>query len=336
MKKIMLSLLAILAILLIIIFLGFFDIAKAEDFSTAFTKTVSEIPDGADGAGMGGATTATPDFSSKNPALIAVETSEKPIKGSVSAHYWFIKFYDGPNVSIGSLSATAKLPVGVLQVVGSYAGSNTGEMGELDSIKINNSPSIGIQYGLPVPVVKDLYLGLSYNYSQSKITARTTFVDLLDTEITSKSKGHEVGAGMLYRMFDKKVNAGLFYAHAWDKEETFIDGSSDSIENSQTDQVRFGVSANVTSMTMISAEVRHYWFPDGVTDTQYFAGIEQYVIKDFLAVYGGYANGGLTAGLGAYFEQGGLNLAYMYRPFRSTEEFLGKAEAVMLSAYVTF
>lgn len=309
-------------------------LVNAEEFSTAFTKTVSEIPDGADVAAMGGATTAIPDFSSKNPAIIAVETSEELSKVSIYANYGYIKFKNGPDVNLGFISGTVRLPVGVLQISGSNGISNTGEMNEFDSIQINSSPDIGLQYGLLI--AKNLYTGISYNYSQSRITMRTTIVNPLDMELTSKSKGHEIGTGVLYRLFDKKVNAGLFYAHSWDREETFIDGLSDSVENSQTDQVRFGLSANVTSMTMISAEIRHYWFPDGVTDTQFFAGIEQYIIKDFLAVYGGYANGGLTAGAGAYFKHGGLNLAYMYRPFRETEEFLGKAEAFMLSAYVTF
>ncbi len=313
-------------------------VANAEEFGTAFQKTVSEMPDGADAMAIGGATTAVPDFSSKNPALLAVKVSEKPIRGSVFANYGFIKFNNGPNTSMASLSATAKLPVGVLQVVGNCAGSNTGELGDFDSIKINSSPSIGIQYGLQVPALKDLYVGASYTYSQSRITARTTFVDPLDTEIISKSKSHEVGVGGLYQpsFFDKKVSVGIFFAHSWDEEKSYIDNLYEEMARSQTDQIRFGVSAKVTSMTMISAEIRHYWLPDGATSLQYFIGVEQYIVKDFFAIYGGCANGGVAGGAGVYFENGGVNLAYMYRPFRATEDFLGKAQMTMLSAYYTF
>jgi len=329
MKKIMIGMIVVMFAF------TFAKIINAEEFSTAFPKTVSEIPDGADAAALGGATVAVPDFSSKNPSVIAVPpVGEKTPDFGVYANYGFIKFKNGPDVNLGFISGTAKLPVGVLQIMGSYAASDTGKMDEFNNIKINSSPYVGFQYGLSI--VKDLYFGISYTYSESEITMQTSIENPLDLEIISKSKGHEVGAGMLYQLLKNKVNLGLFYAHSWDEEKTFIDGSLDNAEKSQTDQVRFGVSAKITSMTMISAEVRHYWFPNGVTDTQFFAGIEQYLIKDSLALYGGYANGGATAGLGVYFKNGGLNLAYMYRPFRATEEFLGKAEAIMLSVYVSF
>jgi len=308
----------------------------AEDFDIALSKTISEIPDGADAAAMGGATIATPDFSSKNPAIIAIPPEgEKTPDFGVYANYGFIKFKNGPDVNLGFVSGTAKLPVGVLQIMGSYAGSDVGRMNEFNDIKINSSPFVGFQYGLPI--AKDLYAGISYTYSESEITMHASIEKPFDLELISKSKGHEVGAGMLYQLLKNKVSVGMFYAHSWDEEKTFMDGSLDSAERSETDQVRLGVSAKITSMTMISAEVRHYWFPDGVTNTQYFIGVEQYLIKELLAVYGGYANGGATIGLGVYSNKyGALNIAYMNRPFRATEDFLGKADAFMLSVYFTF
>jgi hypothetical protein len=324
--------------------LAFTSRVHAADFSTALNKALAEVPVGADVAGMGGTNTASPDFSSSNPAIIGVEGTEK-FKASATATYGYLSFKSGMRINLYSLSVAAQLPVGVIQVTGIDAKSNTVSLGEFgdDKLKFNSMPSIGLQYGLPVAknlLLKEdsLYLGVSYNYSQSKMTGRsvigtpaTTFV----VDLKNESIGQMAGVGALYRI-GKLVNVGASYGHTWDKAKDFYNGELDSETRSESDTLRLGLSAQITPMTMIAFDYQHLYLPAGERDDQYFAGAEQYLIKDLLAVYGGYANGGITGGLGLYLEHGGLNLAYVNRGLRQLDEFLGKSEIWMVSVYGTF
>ena len=309
---------------------------KAEEFSTGVAKTISEIPFGADVAGMGNASTATPDFSSKNPALIAVENPNNKSDLGVSGTYGLINFDKGPDVNLYWVSGSVQMPIGVLQFTGSNGQSSTGTItDDYSQVKFNRNPSIDVQYGLPIAKClltsnDSLYVGLSYAYGESKLTY------IAEPEVfVSKARTHTVGAGLLYRI-GKTVNLGATYDHVWDSTEVFFNGENVGKEKDQSDKLRLGVGIQVLPMTFVAADYQHLYFADGSHDDQYFAGIEQYLIKDILAVYGGWANGGTTAGLGIYLEHGGINFAYMHRPFRATEEFFGKAEVLMISAYATF
>lgn len=326
--------------ILVFMLSGMTGIVYAEDFRTALEKTMSEIPDGGDIAAMGNASTAVLEFSSSNPAIIAAGTVsgiESDSKVGACADFGFISFRNGLRVKTGFFSGTMKLPAGFVQLSVSDARSNEGDIDEFSNMEFDNAPSASLQYGLKL--AENFYGGVSYKYSQSKVTSNVAIEDEESgepfvLELTSKSKGHEVGFGTLYRL--GKVNLGAFYAHSWDKSKEYADGFLESEESTHADQIRVGASIQLTPMTMVAADWRYFWFPEGECDSQFFAGLEQYVVKDVLAVYGGYANGGLTTGLGIYFEKGGLNLGYMYRPFRSTEEFLGKAEMFEALVYWNF
>lgn len=323
--------LSVLTIMLIIS-LFFTGKVQAADFSTALSKTMAEIPVGADVAGMGNANTASPDFSSSNPAIIGVEGTEKFVAGA-TATYGHLSFKKGTRINLYSVSASAQLPVGVIQITGTDARSNRAEI-EGEKLQFSSMPSVGLQYGLPVGksfLLQDdsLYLGLSCDYSQSKMNVSA------DSDVFMiKSKGYLLGAGILYR-FGKVVNLGASYEHAWDKSDDFYRGIFETSEKSEAETVRLGLSAQVTSMTLLAVDYQHLYL-EGEQADQYFAGVEQYLVKDLLAVYAGYANGGATVGLGVYLKHGGLNVAYLNRTFRQLDEFLGKSEVVMVSFYGTF
>ena len=329
MKK---SILAVLALLLVA------GNCYAEDFSTALAKTMSQIPDGADVAGMGNASTATPEFSSRNPAIIAVESKEK-FNASGTATYGLINFSNGPKIDLYSVSGTFKLPVGAMQINLSNAGSNVGAVDEMTDAQFNSAPSINLQYGLKLGknVLADddsLYGGVSYSYGTSKITMHVADPILGDIFDITKSTSKEVGLGALYQF--GVVNVGAFYAHSWDSADEYINDALDNTTKSQTDTLRLGLGVHVTSSTYVAMDYRHLYLPNGEHDDQYYIGLEQYIIKDVLALYAGYADGGATAGVGIYGKSCGLNLGYMHRPFRATEEVFGKAEVFMLSIYGTF
>ncbi len=336
------NMLMVIFLMLLCIF-AFTGKAHPADFSTAMAKTMAEIPFGADVAGMGNTSTATPDFSSRNPAVMAVESAD-PWNFGFSTTGGLIHFKSGSTISLYSLSGTAKLPVGILQITVSDAKSNTGTLiDESAKIKFNNNPSFDVQYGLATGknLLLDedaLYLGASYGYSQSKLTGKY-FIGTEDTtmifDFKTESKSHNVGVGALYQIA-KVVNLGATFDHSWDSAEDFINGEFDAKTKSQSNKLRLGVGVQVLPMTFVAADYQHLYLSDGLSDDQYFAGVEQYLVKDILAVYAGYANGGATAGLGIYLKHGGINIAYMNRGFRSMDQFLGKSEMAMLSIYGNF
>ena len=153
--------------------------------------------------------------------------------------------------------------------------------------------------------------------------------------LVSESTSNTFETGILYRIA-KRVNLGAMYLHSWDESEDPMDGTT----RSHTDQLRLGASVKLDPLklmsidlpTLVSVDYRHLNLP-GASDDQYFAGLEQYLVKDTLALYGGYANGGATTGLGIYLPFGGINFAYAYRPYRAIEEFFGKAQQLTVSVY---
>jgi hypothetical protein len=344
MKKMMRISVVATGIMVSLCIFGFFQDAKATDFPTALEKTISQVPDGADVAGMGNASTSlTSDYSTRNPGALDAMDAEPRNKVGAAVTYASIGFKDGPAVKLYSISGGVRLPVGTLQVVYSDGSSKTGTIDEFDTtLKFDHFPSINVQYGakLKSGVLRsddEVYAGIGYAYAKSKLSSRqfvgtpaTTFT----YDIVSESSSDMVETGMLYRIA-KVVNFGAYYSHSWISTTDTVNDFTETAY-SQTDQLRIGISVKVTPLTLVSADYRHLYLPGNQHDDQYFAGVEQYLIKDALALYGGWANGGATAGLGIYFLNGGFNIAYMHHGFRSMEEFLGKSEMVMASLYINF
>jgi opacity protein-like surface antigen len=307
---------------------------QAADFGTALGVAIANVPLGADVAGMGNANTATPEFSSSNPAVIAVS---KDFKLGGSATYGRINFRNGPDVNIYSGTISAALPVGVIQATYSDASSGMKATEAGTDMQFNSVPSLALQYGVKVAgnlltAGDNLYLGVSYSpVSKSKLTFAMEGQDVL----VSKTKGYSVGGGFFYKP-TKNWNLGgsYSYSRSKDKSEDLILG--ETLEStSRTDQYRLGVGYQILPLTFIAADWQHLKI-NGFKKNQFFAGVEQGIVKDFLYFYGGWAADGPTAGLGVYFEHGGLNLAYMHKPFSDLEPYLGQAEVYMVSAYINF
>jgi len=313
--------------------------SRSQDVNTALAKTYTEVPDGADVLSMGNANTSLPsDYSTRNPG--AVDATDYPeSKFGAATTYANIGFKNGPSVNLYSVSAITRFPIGTLQVTYKNGGSSTGMIDEFgDTLKLDRLPSIDMQCGLRVGSnllwTDELYAGLGYSYAEYKLLGRAYDSQLNLVDVSSLQHSHTLESGVLYRIA-KKVNIGAVYLHSWDATDASQDGVTQTTR-SETDQLRLGISAKVTSRTLISADYRHLYLPNGEHDDQYFFGIEQYVVKDVFALYGGWANGGVTTGFGVYSKHCGVNFGYMHRPFRAAEEIFGKADVIMASLYAIF
>lgn len=323
--------------------LFFCENALAQSFSEAMAKSVSQISEGADVAGMGGANTAlTSDYTIRNPGAADVSDAQSRSRVGILATYENVNFKKGPDINLYIVSAAFRFPVGTLQISYSDGSSNVANLDEFNTLKFDKFTSIDAQYGLKLGEDllcrnDELYAGVGYAYSESKVSGQfilpvpgTTLV----FNSVSESVGNTLESGILYRIA-KKVNLGVMYLHSWDSSDDSLDGFTQTT-NSQTDQLRLGVSAKITPLTLVAFDYRHIYLPNGEDDDQYFAGIEQYLIKDRLALYGGWANGGVTTGVGIYTPYGGINVGYMHRTLRATEEFLGKADVLAVSIFGAF
>ena len=124
-------------------------VAGAQDFSTALTKSISQIPDGPDVASMGGCanTALTSDYSTRNPGSVDALDAEPRNKVGFSAAYGNVSFKNGPSVNLYILSTAVRFPVGTLQISYFDGGSNTGTLDKYDTLKFDNFPSVDTQYG---------------------------------------------------------------------------------------------------------------------------------------------------------------------------------------------
>lgn len=334
-------------LLAVLVVLAMVPAAYAKDFGSAFSAAVSNIPQGADVGGMGNAWVATPEFSSLNPAIIAILPKPEEFHATLMPTYGIIGFSKGPDIQLYSVSVTGKLPynLGVLQVAYSDGWSNFAQTADpATSLKINSSPTIDVQYGLKVGknlIFKgdELYAGVGYAHGESKISMRSEFFDPEFEEtftVNAFEKGYSdsVSVGMVYRP-TKNINIGAFYSHSWDKNTSSVAGFANETSRSETDSLRLGVGLQITETTFIAADYQHLSI-DGVRFDQWFAGVEQGIIKDLLYIYAGWAADGPTAGVGIYFKHGGLNISYSANQSRDLKPHLGKSEVIMLSAYLTF
>ncbi len=319
--------------------------AYAKDFDSAFSNSVTNIPQGADVAGMGNAWVATPDFSSNNPSVIAIVPEPEKFHGTLMPTYGIIGFSQGPDIQLYSISVTGKMPVGYLQMSFSDGWSNFAPTADPSTfLKINSSPTIDVQYGLKVGkslIFKgdELYVGVGYAHGESKLSMRSEFFDPEIEEkfaVNAVEKGYSdlVSVGMVYRP-NKNINIGAFYAHSWDKSDSFAEGERYEVSRGNTNQLRIGAGVQVTELTFLALDYQHLSI-DGVRFDQWFAGIEQGIIKDLLYVYGGWAADGPTCGIGMYFKHGGINFSYAVNQFRDLKPHLGNSEMFMVTGYLTF
>ncbi len=313
----------------------------AADFGTAMSITSANVPPGADVAGMGNCWAALPDFSSNNPAVIAA--GEK-LRFGTSYTFGLLMFKRGPDIIIHQVSGTAALPAGILQVTLSNANSGSaGTAMDMDT-KFVYSPSVELMYSLKVGenLLRDgdkLYLGVGGTLSTSRMNFSLAGQNIL----VSRTRGFETRIGFLYQLAPG-LNFGGMYSYSRDRNDdrTFHvnedDGSTfwtGQRSTSDVHQFRLGASWQILPTTLIAIDYQHLNLGHVKRD-QIFAGVEQQIIKDRLYVYGGWANSGPTAGIGVYFKNGGLNVAYMHNPFSLSEEHLGRSQVFMATVFFTF
>ena len=319
--------------------------SQAADFSKALDIATTNIPSGADVAGMGNVQAAVSAFSSGNPAIVGCP--EEPYRIGASATYAFINFKNGPGVNLYSGTVSAKMPVGYLQINGSNIRSGNSVTRMDTDTQFNSAPSVEVMYGLKVAenllrTGDKLYLGAGGSFSGSKMSFSSQGQNLE----TSQSRGFGVKTGFLYQPI-KHVSVGGFYSYSGSRTKTSElvqteneDGSvsnGNHSRNSSGDvqQVRIGASWEILPGTLIAADFQHLNIGSLKRD-QVFAGVEQQIIKDRLYVYGGWAASGPTAGIGVYLKHGGLNVAYMSNPFADLNPHLGRNQMIMATAYFNF
>jgi len=326
------------------------------NFDTAMGIAEANVPPGADVACMGNAWTATPDFSTNNPAVIAIM---EDLRAGGSFTYGLMNFEDGPDISIYSTTVQGKLPVGFMEITYSQGTSGTGAT-DMDTylardliyvktdIEFDSIRSIDMQYGLKVKdnFLKEgdrLFLGLSVSpYAKSKLLfkerllikskSRLLFKSSSIDFMQAKSKGYAVGFGFCY-MLPNRIGIGSYYQYSHDKsEETNLWNNMTVKSAGHTDLFRFGASWQMFPLTFIAADYQHIAM-EGAHKNQAFVGIEQGIIKDSVYLYGGWAGDGPTTGIGIYLKYGGINVAYMHHAFNDLEPFLGKTQIGMVTIY---
>jgi hypothetical protein len=319
----------------ILILLGVFIAGHsyAYDPSFAINTASVNIPPGADIAAMGNAWTAAPNFSSNNPAVIAAGDN---FKFSGSATYGLIGFKNNKSLNIYSGSVSAHLPAGTLQAGYSYSSSGRVATNEGDEMKLSAPMSVDVMYGFNAAnnVFREgdrLFAGIGYGNGLSKLSFST---DGTDT-VTSRSRGNTYSTGVLYSP-DSGLNVAAYYAYGREKNkdyDTMEDMTTYSTSNINT--ARIGLSWQALPETLIALDYQHLE-SDGRKKDQIFAGIEQGIIKDRLYIYSGWAGNGPTLGVGLYFKNGGINIAYMHNQFDDLSDYLGTARLCMLTGYLSF
>lgn len=341
----------VIGLVMVVMAVFFCGSALAADFEKEFAKALTNIPPDASNASMGNAWAATPLFGSNSAAVTAMGTFKN---GGASFNYGFIGFDKGPDVQFWSPSVAMKLPVGVLQVSYTAGSSDRGTFYEefseegvySEDIEFDSVEEIDLQYGLlageKIFLSEDkLYLGIGYNHARGYLEFGQRFLAedfSLSGLLESKTKSHSWSASAVYQP-NSKLSLGVFYAHSWDKgkDKAYFDGElieTDSYRE-QSNQYRFGVGVQVIPSTFVAVDFQHLDLPSGNSD-QIFAGVEQAVVGDWLYVYAGWAGDGPTGGVGAYFENGGINLAYMHDTNDGLDDTLGKTDLWMVAGYWNF
>lgn len=314
---------------------------RAASFDEAMTAVSASLPQGADVASMGNIGTLE-DFTSSNPAVTAI-VGEGNFSSTVNYGYFSFEKtrLQTVSASLGSkLSKNAFLQVGV-----GHAESPMKFIDEANAFRIKKNDGLSLQLGAKVASNiatngDELYLGVGYGYAQSEqegIALIPFELGIWNASLSSETKTQTATLGVAYKPI-KKVTVGAFGSRSWNRSHYSADGERDpATYRDFSDVLHVGFSAKVLEGTTVAADYQHVSFSDSDTQfDQYFAGIEQYIVKDTLALYGGYANGAPTAGLGVYLKNGGLNLSYSHDLLKETKQYLGSCDAYMASVYVNF
>ena len=311
---------------------------QAATFDEQFTAASSSMPLGADVAGMGGIGTLE-EFSSNNPAITSI-TKEGNVSSTVN--YGIFNF-ERMRLETVSASVTGKVGNVVLQIGAGRGESKNGWIDESNSFRIKENNSVNFQLGGKISNSlfiegDETYLGVGYAFAQSiqdgsSIISQSTPIVNFSTD----SKSHGATLGVAYKL-NKQITLGGFESRTWTKSTTSFDGVLDAYDsNSFYDVGRVGFAAKLRKGTILAADYQHVSFSGSNTKfDQFYVGVEQYLLEDFLAVYMGNTNGGMTAGLGMYFKNGGINVSFGKNTLREVNDSFGSCESYMFSGYLNF
>lgn|GEM_PF-710611 len=312
-------------------------VSCAADFGTALGIMDANRPPDALSASRGNTWVADPEGSSNNPACIA---AGEPFRVSGSTNYIVMFFGNGPTVHSYETSIYAAIPFGgVAQLtLGNTQSGYAKTRMDGESVRFDHQPYFDIAYGLKVKesLLRDgdkLFVGVGGGVNWSKMG----FASQGQQTFISRSRGVNLYTGVLYQPTDG-LNFGASYSWSYGRNEDRDFGDVENITSSRytstIHQTRVGASWTVLPKfgTTVAVDVQ-YLSLGHINRIQPFAGIEQQIIKDRLFVYGGWADKGPTAGLGLYFKNGGMNVAYMHNSNPDLNPHLGRSQTVMATAF---
>jgi hypothetical protein len=309
-------------------------VSQAAEFGKALGIMSANLPAGADTAGMGNCWVAMPGYSSNNPATIA---AGEPFRVSGSVNYSATFFKKGPTVHTYETSAYVAMPFGgVVQLTLGNSQSGFGKTRmDGDSIRFDHQPYFDIAYGAKVKenLLREgdkLFVGVGGGMNWFKMS----FASGGQNNFVSRSRGVNLYCGALYQPTES-LNFGVLYSWSRDWcEDRDIENKKSFRYAADTHQTRIGASWRVFPKfgTTLAVDVQHLNL-GSANRVQVFAGVEQQVIKDRLYVYGGWAGSGPTAGVGLYFKNGGVNVAYIHNPHSDMNQYLGRANTVMATVF---
>jgi hypothetical protein len=263
-----------------------------------------------------------------------------------SVNYFATFFKKGPTFHSYETSIYAAVPFGgvaQLTLGNSQSGFAATRM-DGDSVRFDHQPYFDIAYGLKVKenLFRDgdkLFVGVGGGVNWSKMG----FASQGHTTSISRSRGFSLYTGVLYQPAEN-LNFGASYSWSRDRnedrelmfseEDESLLGWNSRRSTSNIHQARVGASWQVLPKFGTTVAVDLQYLSLGRTSrVQAFAGVEQQVIKDRLYIYGGWAGSGPTAGIGLYFKNGGVNVAYMNNPYADLNPHLGQANTVMATAF---
>lgn len=336
---IVVSLVIIVTVILLVVLLN---PAKghAASFDEALSAASANLPLGADVMGMGNIGTLE-EFSSNNPAITSI-MKEGRISGT--GNYGYFGF-GKTHLTTLSASLTGKVGDVVLQLGFGHAATPMKQISGDESFRLIQN-SVNLQVGGKVvrgflTEEDELYVGGGYTYSQGVQDGNLLTLDaggtITDT-FSIDTKSHTVALGIAYKPI-KRFTLGAYGSRTWTSSEaTFNDVKDPNESKSFYDVAHLGFSAKVIDgWTTLAGDVERVSFSDsGTVFNRYYVGVEQYLLKDFLALYAGVANNAPTAGVATYFKHGGLNFAYGHDMLRELKNFLGAGDSFMFSAYFNF
>lgn len=303
-----------ISFILAVVFVLMAEFGNAHDLATDLGIAMSNVPEGADNAGMGNTDAGTSNgFSSNNPAAIAFELPGNTRKNSGAINWGTINFQKGPAIDFYALSGTRKIGKDFITVTGTYFASDTGTMKDGFESRFRPCCSLEVTWARKIKenlfFPKDeLYFGASAEMGKSEMNFYyRDWRGNRKTAVQSKSDSMGGTVGLLYKV--GKVNVGTYWNRVWEKsEEKDVIFKEKSVYRSHSDKFRLGASWQILEGTFIAGDYQ-FLNIDGTKEHQFFTGLEQKVI-DPVYLYAGIANHNPTCGIGIYFPRGGFNLAF--------------------------